>query len=316
MKGNFVMEGADVHVHFKHCWWRILLILCAIGAFITTCVFNGLASSGPNGIFKQRTGSVSDQNLTEFTPAGWTFAIWGVIYFWQAAWLLYALSRIPRKSNTGYLYISPNTLHFIIFILYILNMGLNIGWLIIWDRGSFGWSLLVIFLMFLTIIIPMIITHILLQRNRPLYINSNRNADIWLVRAFVHNGFAIYGTWLYLAMLLNLTIWISQIYKDTQSITNASTAALSLVLVGIIIYFISENFIFYSSMAYTYTPWFVLIFALCGILSKNSNRTDIPDRNKSFTLALLIICGVLFVIRVILFVIRYMKRKIPTIRDP
>ncbi|CAF3611786.1 unnamed protein product, partial [Adineta steineri] len=101
-----------------------------------------------------------------------------------------------------------------------------------------------------------------------------------------------------------------------QSITNASTAALSLVLVGIIVYFISENFIFYSSMAYTYTPWFVLIFALCGILSKNSNRTDISDRNKSFTLALLIICGVLFVIRVILFVIRYMKRKIPTIRDP
>jgi hypothetical protein len=138
-----------------------------------------------------------------------------------------------------------------------------------------------------------------------------------LVRIFVHNGLAVYGTWLYIATLLNLTIWISQIYnKDNQSVTNVSTAALSLVLVAILLYFICENFIFYSSMAYTYLPWFVLIFALCGILSKNYNRTDIPDRNKTFALALLIICCILFVIRVILFIIRYVTRKIPTIRDP
>ncbi|CAF4900952.1 unnamed protein product, partial [Rotaria sp. Silwood2] len=57
--------------------------------------------------------------------------------------------------------------------------------------------------------------------------------DIWLVRILVHNGLAVYGTWLYLATLLNLTIWISQIYnKNAQSITDASTAALTFVLVG------------------------------------------------------------------------------------
>jgi len=122
---------------------------------------------------------------------------------------------------------------------------------------------------------------------------------------------------LYLATLLNLTIWVSQIYnRNPQSSTDVSTAALSLVLVGIIIYFVSENFIFYSSMAYTYLPWFVLIFAFSGILSKNYNRTDISNQNKSFELSLLIICCILFLIRVILFTIRYIKRKIPTIREP
>jgi biotin transporter BioY len=69
-------------------------------------------------------------------------------------------------------------------------------------------------------------------------------------------------------------------------------------------------------MAYTFLPWFVLFFALSGILSKNYNRTDILDRNKSFALALLIICGVLFIVRLGLFIIRYIKRKIPTIQDP
>jgi len=149
------------------------------------------------------------------------------------------------------------------------------------------------------------------------FIGVYRKLDIWLVRVLVHNGLAVYGTWVYLATLLNLTVWISQIYnRNTQSIIDASTAALCLILVGIVIYFVAENIFFYSSMAYTYLPWFVLIFALSGILSKNYNRTDIPDRNKTFSLALLIICCILFVIRVILFIIRYVTRKIPTIREP
>lgn len=73
--------------YFQHSWWRILLILLALFSFIMTCIFNGLAGSGPNGmicfskikylimniclgIFIQRTANVSDQNPTEFTPAG------------------------------------------------------------------------------------------------------------------------------------------------------------------------------------------------------------------------------------------------------
>jgi NADH:ubiquinone oxidoreductase subunit 2 (subunit N) len=106
-----------------------------------------------------------------------------------------------------------------------------------------------------------------------------------------------------------LTIWISKIYdKKPQSITDASTAALTLVLVGIIVYFVCENIIFYSSMAYTFSPWFVLIFALSGVLSKNHKRNDIPDRNKFYALALLIICCILVVVRLGLFIVRYMKR--------
>ena len=143
------------------------------------------------------------------------------------------------------------------------------------------------------------------------------NVDIWLVRLLVHNGLAIYGTWLYIATLLNLTIWIARIYdRDAQVIVDASTAALSLVLVAIVIYFICENVIFYSSMAYTFLPWFVLIFALSGIMSKNNQRANVSDRNKAFVLALLIICCCLLVLRLTIFIVRYIKGKIPTFREP
>ena len=144
-----------------------------------------------------------------------------------------------------------------------------------------------------------------------------RVVDSWLVRLFVHNGLAIYGTWLYIATLLNLTIWIARVYnRDAQVIVDASTAALSLVLVGIVVYFICENVIFYSSMAYTFLPWFVLIFALSGIMSKNYNRATVSDRNRAFVLALLIICCCLLVLRLVIFIVRYIKGQIPTFREP
>lgn len=63
-------------------------------------------------------------------------------------------------------------------------------------------------------------------------------------------------------------------------------------------------------MSYTYSPWFVLIFSLTGILSKNSNR------NQVYTIILFIICCILFFIRVGLFIIRYIKERIPTIENP
>lgn len=79
-----------------------------------------------------------DEEIWERISSGWTFSIWGIIYFWQAAWLLYAISRIPRKSNVDYLYITPDTLHYFVFVFYIVNMILNITWLFLWDRQYFG----------------------------------------------------------------------------------------------------------------------------------------------------------------------------------
>ena len=134
----------------------------------------------------------------------------------------------------------------------------------------------------------------------------------------MHNGLAIYCTWLYIATILNLVVWICRTHdRNPQTIIDASTAGLSLVLLGIVAYFICENVLFYSSLAYTFIPWFVLIFALSGIRSKNNSRGDaVSSRNKSFVVGLLILACILFVIRVGLFIFRYIKRKIPTIQDP
>jgi len=49
MKAELAMDEVVTPVYFQHSWWRILLIIFSLVAFIITCVFNGLAGGGPNG---------------------------------------------------------------------------------------------------------------------------------------------------------------------------------------------------------------------------------------------------------------------------
>lgn len=161
---------------YRHDFVRIALIVSSIITFIITCSFNGLASSGSNGniwmqISRKEKMKISPSRYLSTTyrghqwrqfnrfhasryicfwksvdsywdncdfHLGWTFSIWGIIYFWQAAWLLYAVSRIFRKSKKNYLYLEPDTLPWYVFGFYIINLILNIIWLVVWDREEFG----------------------------------------------------------------------------------------------------------------------------------------------------------------------------------
>jgi len=58
-----------------------------IAAFAITLVINGLA--GTTLIGGRTTAEVSDMYPTLITPAGYVFAIWGIIYLLLGAWLVY-----------------------------------------------------------------------------------------------------------------------------------------------------------------------------------------------------------------------------------
>jgi hypothetical protein len=67
---------------------------------------NVLASALPlNG---QNTGEISDRFQVYFVPAGYVFAIWGVIYIGWIAFVIYQFipsqKESPRLRNLGYLF--------------------------------------------------------------------------------------------------------------------------------------------------------------------------------------------------------------------
>lgn len=88
------MDGKDIAV--------ISLAPLSAVALLLVFIFNGLSTSaGAPDLFNSSVGDISDKYATDVTPAGFTFAIWGIIYFWQTAWTLYALSAIFRRNSKG-----------------------------------------------------------------------------------------------------------------------------------------------------------------------------------------------------------------------
>ena len=69
-------------------------------AFVAVVLVNGLAGS-TTLIGGQDTAQVSDNNFTLITPAGYTFAIWGIIYTLLG---LFVTKAKPQKRSTGSLY--------------------------------------------------------------------------------------------------------------------------------------------------------------------------------------------------------------------
>ena len=92
---------------------------------------NILASTLPlNG---QNTGEISDRFQVYFVPAGYVFAIWGIIYIGWIAFSIYQFradqKESPRLRKLGY--------------LFALSGIFNAAWLFCWQYNLFGLSVLV-----------------------------------------------------------------------------------------------------------------------------------------------------------------------------
>ncbi len=89
------------------------------------------------GLFTNTTGNISNGNEVNITPAGWTFSTWGIIYTWQALWLIFNIFLIFRRHEMSRLYREPPVLTIVFHILMFSNFALNITWLFLWDRQYF-----------------------------------------------------------------------------------------------------------------------------------------------------------------------------------
>lgn len=97
-----------------------LLPILNIVAFVLVVLFNALANILPlNGL---TTGTISDSFPSLFTPAGYVFAVWGLIYLLLGVFVVYqalpAQRNNPRLARLGY--------------LFVLSCAFNIAWLFSW----------------------------------------------------------------------------------------------------------------------------------------------------------------------------------------
>ncbi len=151
---------------------------------IIALTVNILASALPlNG---QNTGEISDRFQVYFVPAGYVFAIWGIIYIGWIAFVIFQFlpsqKESPRLRKLGY--------------LFALSGIFNAAWLFTWHYNYFGLGVLVM----LTLLGLLIASYIHLNVNRV----SVSRAERWSVDI----PFSVYLGWITVATVANVTDWL------------------------------------------------------------------------------------------------------------
>ena len=113
----------------------LMLAILALSVFVIKVAMNTLAGIGYTP-FQQSVMNVSDSFILDITPCGWAFSIWGFIYIWNAAYIVYALTTAVRDV--------PPVLNALFFLVYIVSDLLNVTWLYAFTSDSIGASSVVL----------------------------------------------------------------------------------------------------------------------------------------------------------------------------
>jgi benzodiazapine receptor len=143
----------------------------ALASYLVMIILNVLANALPLG--GQDTAAVSRQFPNLFVPAGFTFAIWGVIYLLLGWWVVRQFMQAHVDAQQVAWWVC-------------LSFLLNATWLLAWHYNQLGLStLLIAFLLLATLI-------------------AYRGLDAGVQRL----PFAVYTGWLCIATIANAAIWL------------------------------------------------------------------------------------------------------------
>ncbi|KAJ0059537.1 hypothetical protein NL108_001892, partial [Boleophthalmus pectinirostris] len=261
------------------------------------------------GPYTTTTANVSAVFDTQITPSGWTFNIWTLIYIWLTALVIYIVIGLCRKNGYGYVYCSPSVLPYGFFVSWCLNLGFNIGWLIVWDQGNMIVALVFLILVIITNYSMIFFICHGLHLYGP-WLMKYHKEDLWCYRIIVQNGVMIYTTWTTIATLINLAIVLT--YEAGMNPLDAGTISYSILSVVLLAWFVLENTVLDKHVRYVLIVYPVVIWALSGNLDKNYDPES-PNRNGIFIVVLLALACLIFVTRIGLVIWRHKKR--PLYRD-
>lgn len=215
----------------------LLRQLAVIITVVVTLAVNGLANALPlNGL---NTGQISDRFQVYFVPAGYVFAIWGVIYLGLIAYTVFqalpAQRANPRLRATGW---------------WVALGGLaNSAWIFLWHYQQFPLTLVAMLLLLATLII----TYLRLGIGR----SSVSAGETWAVRLL----FSIYLGWITVATVANVTDVLDYLKWDRLGIP--PEIWMSIVLMAVLVIAALVN-LTRRDIAYAA----VILWALAGIAVK------------------------------------------------
>ncbi len=140
-------------------------------------------------------------------PAGYVFAIWGVIYIALAIWLFRFCLAGPSRKRLGFL---PFTLS---GLLFVATCCLNIAWLALWHMERNFWALVIILI--LTVLAWML--YALVRRD------ATEAGTPTAAKALDWIPLSIYASWLSVATLVNAGYMVVAGHKVGSAVQGFAT---------------------------------------------------------------------------------------------
>jgi hypothetical protein len=220
---------------------RVLLQISNVIALFLTILFNALSGIR---IFNGKTiGEISDNYPNLFTPAGFTFSIWSIIYLSLIIYVFYQAKDVLKAQKEEMLFIEQ------VSIFFIISCGLNILWLIVWLYEFILLSVIVMLLLLLDLII--IYLRLNIARNS---LNKGYRKLVWI-------PFSLYLGWISIATIANITVFLVSINWDGFGI---SPFVWTVIILGVALTL--TLIILYTRKDYVFP--LVTMWALFGIFIK------------------------------------------------
>jgi hypothetical protein len=217
---------------------KIIRILNLV-TLLATITVNSLANILP--INNLQTGAVSDSFAALFTPAGYVFAIWGVIYLTLTVFAVYQV--LPSQKDNARLDR--------IGVWFILANLFNGGWIFAWHYLQFPLSLLFM----LGLLVSLIVIYLRLG----IGVTKNKPNERWLVDM----PFSIYLGWISVATIANISVVLLDLNWDGFGLSETIWTVIVLIVgtaLGLLMT-LKRSEVFYT---------LVLIWAFIGITQNGS----------------------------------------------
>lgn len=231
-----------------------------LGSYILMIVLNALANIIPIG--GENTGAISDSYPNLFAPAGFTFAIWGVIYV-LLGFFTFFLIRYRERNNAHELNASIRK----ISDAFIISSLANAIWILAWHYRMIGLSLILMLVILLSLIFMM---------KEIIKVPFSREALLWMKPPV-----GVYFGWITVATVANVTTFLVSINWNGFGIAED----LWLIAILVVATLISVLSILWSKCnAYG----LVIIWALIGILSKHTSETGFNSEYPNVIVTLIV----------------------------
>ena len=210
-------------------------------ALVFTIIFNYLSNTG---IFNGKTiANVSNQYQNLFTPAGYAFSIWGLIYLLLIGFVFYTGRSLFKPSqNEADGFVEK------IGWWFVVSCIANCAWILTWLYGFTGLSVIVLLVAFISLLMMVL---------EALKYNAS-SAQKW----FINFPFQIYAGWVSVALIAATAAWLTKIGWNGLGISEITWTIILMIIASII-----HLFMTWKKNAPVFA--FVAVWALVAIAAAN-----------------------------------------------